>query len=133
MFFIYKNIERETTLFCANSFPFPRCLQTLKHMYEDLRELDGSSCASEPEFRAYEVLMNLNDGDVLRAILTLEDWVREAPEVRAALDAFMALSSRNYVRFFKLVSFSGLFSWGGNAVFEAPFSKLLEASLQAIL
>ena len=73
-------------------------------MYEDLRELDGSSCASEPEFRAYEVLMNLNDGDVLRAILTLEDWVREAPEVRAALDAFMALSSRNYVRFFKLVS-----------------------------
>ncbi len=73
-------------------------------MYEDLRELDGSSCASEPEFRAYEVLMNLNDGDVLRAILTLEDWVREAPEVRTALDAFMALSSRNYVRFFKLVS-----------------------------
>ena len=102
--------------------PFPRCLQTLKHMYEDLRELDGSSCASEPEFRAYEVLMNLNDGDVLRAILTLEDWVREAPEVRAALDAFMALSSRNYVRFFKLVSLSVCSPGGGGCFFsKRPF------------
>ncbi len=31
-----------------------KCLQTLKHLYEDLRN-EGAACANEPEFRAYEV------------------------------------------------------------------------------
>ncbi len=31
-----------------------KCLQTLKHLYEDLRN-EGTSCANEPEFRAYDV------------------------------------------------------------------------------
>ena len=35
-----------------------KCLQTLKHMYEDLG-LEGVDSPCEPEFRAYEILMNL--------------------------------------------------------------------------
>ena len=35
-----------------------KCLQTLKHMYEDLG-LEGVESPCEPEFRAYEILMNL--------------------------------------------------------------------------
>lgn len=36
-----------------------KCLQTLKHMYEDLHQ-EGVTCANEPEFRAYEVRVSLN-------------------------------------------------------------------------
>ena len=35
-----------------------KCLQTLKHMYEDLA-LEAVETPCEPEFRAYEILMNL--------------------------------------------------------------------------
>ena len=42
-----------------------KCIQTLKHMYEDLRHHD-IQCPNEPEFRTYDVLLNLNDGDTLQ-------------------------------------------------------------------
>ena len=71
-------------------------------MYEDLKHED-IKCANEPEFRAYEVLMNLNEGDTIRAILTLEKWVRDSPEIKLVLGIFMALNNNNYVKFFKLV------------------------------
>jgi len=41
-----------------------KCLQSLEHMYTDLN-LKGIECPNEPEFRAYELLMNLNEGDIL--------------------------------------------------------------------
>ena len=43
--------------------------------------------------------MNLNDGDTLRAIQTLEKEVQESQQIRLALDIFTALNSNNYVRF----------------------------------
>ncbi|TRY78583.1 hypothetical protein TCAL_08141 [Tigriopus californicus] len=79
-----------------------KCLQTLKHMYEDCT-LDGVRCAHEPEFRAYEVLMNLNHGDTLRHVQNLDSWVRQSPEILFVVKVFMALSSNNYIKFFKLV------------------------------
>jgi hypothetical protein len=42
-----------------------KCLQTVKEMYFDL-EKKGIRCPNEEEFRAYIVLMNLNEGDTLR-------------------------------------------------------------------
>ncbi len=56
--------------------------------------------------------MNLNDGDTLRSILTLERWVRDAHEVKLALNVFMAINSNNYVKFFKLVCKINL-CWNG--------------------
>ncbi len=53
--------------------------------------------------------MNLNDGDTLRAIMALEQWVRDSHEVRFALQVFMALNSNNFVKFFKLVSAKSVF------------------------
>ncbi|CAG7823982.1 unnamed protein product [Allacma fusca] len=41
-----------------------KCLQSLEHMYTDLN-LMGQTCKNEPEFRAYQILMNLNEGDIL--------------------------------------------------------------------
>ena len=42
--------------------------QTLREMYHDLEAKHKSYCPNEPEFRAYMVLMKLNEGDILRYI-----------------------------------------------------------------
>jgi len=49
-----------------NNENLTKCLQTLKEMYGDLGSKQGELCRCEAEFRAYMVLMRLNDGDTLR-------------------------------------------------------------------
>ncbi len=44
-----------------------KCLQSLRHLYEDLSR-KGIVCANEPEFRAYDVMLNLNDSNILRCV-----------------------------------------------------------------
>lgn len=41
-----------------------KCLQSLEHLYTDLHA-KGIKCPGEPEFRSYQILMNLNEGDIL--------------------------------------------------------------------
>lgn len=48
-----------------NNENMTKCLQSLKEMYQDLRN-KGIFCASEAEFQGYNVLLNLNKGDILR-------------------------------------------------------------------
>ncbi|KAJ8021071.1 Germinal-center associated nuclear protein [Holothuria leucospilota] len=48
-----------------NSENLTKCLQSLKHLYDDLSDKD-ILCENEAEFRAYDVLLNLNQGDILR-------------------------------------------------------------------
>ena len=49
-----------------NNENLTKCLQTLKEMYGDLSSQQDVVCPCEAEFRAYMVLMRLNDGDTLR-------------------------------------------------------------------
>ena len=49
-----------------NNENLTKSLQTLKELYEDLWEKHEQRCPNEAEFRAYIVLMNLNEGDILR-------------------------------------------------------------------
>jgi len=49
-----------------NNENLTKCLQTLKEMYGDLSSQQDMVCSCEAEFRAYMVLMRLNDGDTLR-------------------------------------------------------------------
>lgn len=60
-------VEEGPMIFDAkiNTENLTKCLQTLKEMYADLVKR-GVTCESEAEFRAYIVLMNLNNGDTLR-------------------------------------------------------------------
>ncbi len=44
-------------------------LQTLREMYSDLELRYNTHAPNEPEFRAYMVLMKLNEGDILRSVL----------------------------------------------------------------
>lgn len=48
-----------------NNENMTKCLQSLKEMYQDLAN-KGVYCKNEAEFRGYNVLLNLNRGDILR-------------------------------------------------------------------
>ncbi len=48
-----------------NNENMTKCLQSLKEMYQDL-DTKEVYCPNEAEFRQYNVLLKLNDGDILR-------------------------------------------------------------------
>ncbi|KYM97352.1 PREDICTED: uncharacterized protein LOC108778494 [Cyphomyrmex costatus] len=85
-----------------NSENLTKCLQTLKYMYHDLR-VKGITCKNEPEFRAYIVLLNLNNGNFLYDLQQLPTSVQNSPEVQFAIRIYFSLDSNNYYKFFKLV------------------------------
>lgn len=85
-----------------NSENLTKCLQTLKYMYEDLR-VKGIICENEPEFRAYVVLLNLNNGNFLYDLQQLPKSVQNSPEIQFAIKMYFSLDSNNYYKFFKLV------------------------------
>ncbi|KAK5641742.1 hypothetical protein RI129_010289 [Pyrocoelia pectoralis] len=85
-----------------NTENLTKCLQTLKYMYHDL-ELKGESCANEAEFRAYIILLNLNDGNFMWEVQQLKLDIQKSPEVKFALEVYSALNKNNFVKFFKLV------------------------------
>lgn len=85
-----------------NNENMTKCLQSLKEMYQDLATRH-IYCPLEAEFRQYNVLLKLNDGDILREVQQFRDEVRNSPEVKFAVHAFAAVNSNNFVRFFKLV------------------------------
>lgn len=86
-----------------NTENLTKCLQTLKQFYGDLYKDKGVTCPCEAEFRAYEILLNLNEGDILREAMTFRAEVQKSDEVRFAMDVFHALNSNNFVRFFRLL------------------------------
>ncbi|CAL7946627.1 unnamed protein product [Xylocopa violacea] len=85
-----------------NSDNLTKCLQSLKYMYHDLR-VKGINCKNEPEFRAYIILLNLNNGNFMWDLQRLPKSVQKSSEVRFALEIYSALESNNYNKFFKLV------------------------------
>ena len=85
-----------------NTENLTKCLQSLKYMYNDL-QLKNIKCPNEAEFRAYVVLLNLNEsGNFLWEIKQLEKSILNSKEVRFALDVYFAIANHNYVRFFNL-------------------------------
>ncbi|XP_076245384.1 RRM_XMAS2 and SAC3_GANP domain-containing protein xmas isoform X2 [Calliopsis andreniformis] len=85
-----------------NSDNLTKCLQSLKYMYHDLR-VKGINCKNEPEFRAYIILLNLNNGNFMWDLQRLPKSIQKSPEVQFALEVYSALESNNYYKFFKLV------------------------------
>lgn len=86
-----------------NTENLTKCLQTLKYMYDDLK-LKNIDCPNEAEFRAYVILLNLNDsGNFLWEIKQLNQEIMKSDEIKFALDCYFAVSCNNYVKFFNLV------------------------------
>lgn len=85
-----------------NTENLTKCLQSLKYMYNDLK-VKNVKCPNEAEFRAYVVLLNLNEsGNFLWEIKQLEKSILNSKEVRFALDVYFSIANHNYVKFFNL-------------------------------
>ncbi|XP_075398295.1 germinal-center associated nuclear protein isoform X2 [Tenrec ecaudatus] len=111
-----------------NNENMTKCLQSLKEMYQDLRN-KGVSCAGEAEFQGYNVLLNLNKGDILREVQQFSAAVRNSPEVNFAVQAFAALNSNNFVRFFKLVQST---SYLNACLLHCYFNQIRKDALRAL-
>lgn len=79
-----------------------KCIQSLKDFYNDLN-LKGQHCLNEPEFRAYYLLLNLTNTVVIREIKFFDKRVRDSKQIKFVLKCFFAISSNDYIKFFKLV------------------------------
>uniref|UniRef100_A0A8C8YYC5 Germinal-center associated nuclear protein n=1 Tax=Prolemur simus TaxID=1328070 RepID=A0A8C8YYC5_PROSS len=111
-----------------NNENMTKCLQSLKEMYQDLRS-KGILCASEAEFQGYNVLLNLNKGDILREVQQFHPDVRNSSEVKFAVQAFAALNSNNFVRFFKLVQSA---SYLNACLLHCYFNQIRKDALRAL-
>ncbi|MEQ2188007.1 hypothetical protein GOODEAATRI_010573 [Goodea atripinnis] len=111
-----------------NNENMTKCLQSLKEMYEDLAT-QQTFCPREAEFRQYNVLLKLNDGDILREVQQFRDEVRKSPEVKFAVQAFAAVSSNNFVRFFKLVKGASYLS---SCLLHRYFNQVRSKALKAL-
>lgn len=60
-------------------------------------------CPNEGEFRAYVILLNLQNANFLWEVKHLREEVQRSPEVQFAIKVYLALESNNYVKFFALV------------------------------
>lgn len=78
------------------------CLQTLRHMYEDLGK-HGISCPNEPEFYSYLILLKLKSGDVMWEYQQYSLEIQLSNEVQFAIQAYMAFKNNMYSKFFSLV------------------------------
>uniref|UniRef100_H3ARN8 Germinal-center associated nuclear protein n=1 Tax=Latimeria chalumnae TaxID=7897 RepID=H3ARN8_LATCH len=111
-----------------NNENMTKCLQTLKEMYQDLANKEVY-CLNEAEFRGYSVLLNLNRGDILREVQQFCPAIRNSPEVKFAVQAFTALNSNNFVRFFKLVQAATYLS---ACILHRYFNQVRRDSLRAL-
>nr|XP_014424093.1 germinal-center associated nuclear protein [Pelodiscus sinensis] len=111
-----------------NNENMTKCLQSLKEMYQDLATKD-IFCKSEAEFRGYNVLLNLNKGDILREVQQFHPAVRNSAEVRFAVQAFAALNSNNFVRFFKLVRIA---SYLNACILHCYFNQIRRDALKSL-
>ncbi|VDN06248.1 unnamed protein product [Thelazia callipaeda] len=85
-----------------NTENLSKSLQSLRYLYDDLAK-KGIFYASEAEFRAYEIMLNLSDSNVFRQALTYRREILESSPVRLAIRLFTCLQNHNYVRFFQLL------------------------------
>lgn len=85
-----------------NTENMTKCLQTLKYMYHDLA-LKEEICENEAEFRAYVILLNLNDGNFMWEVQQLRREIQRSKEVQFAMKVYSALDKNNYIKFFKLL------------------------------
>uniref|UniRef100_A0A915EKG1 SAC3/GANP/THP3 conserved domain-containing protein n=1 Tax=Ditylenchus dipsaci TaxID=166011 RepID=A0A915EKG1_9BILA len=79
-----------------------KCLQTLRHMYEDLAS-QGVVSPNEAEFRGYDMLLNLCDSNVHSYVCAYRNEVCMSPQVQLALVLAASLQGNNYVKFFRIL------------------------------
>ncbi|KAH3816579.1 hypothetical protein DPMN_118097 [Dreissena polymorpha] len=113
-----------------NNENLTKCLQTLREFYADLEKKQKVFCENEAEFRAYTVLMNLNEGDILREVQQLRPSIRSSEPIKFALQAYFALNNNNYIRFFRLVKEA---SFGNACIMHRYFTQMRNRALTLMM
>lgn len=99
--------------FKINEENLKNCFQSLRQYYEQSSSSGGGGGAMasqlrpspyEAEFRAYIILLNLNESNILSEIQRWPKGVRHSAQVRFALNVYFAYNARNYLKFFRLVN-----------------------------
>ncbi|CAD5221155.1 unnamed protein product [Bursaphelenchus okinawaensis] len=108
-----------------NTENLSKCIQTLRHIYDDLAK-KNEFCESEAEFRAYDILLNLTDSNVFSSVRAYRDEIRTSAPFQLAVKLACAFQTDNYVVFFRLMK---------DATFlqsSLIFSKIVQFRLEAI-
>ena len=84
-----------------NTEHLSKCMLSLKDMYHDMAQSE-TYFETEAEFRGYEILYNLDDGNIIVSYDMFRDCVRVSPAVQFGIDVLHAYQTKNYVKFFKL-------------------------------
>ncbi|KAE9551811.1 hypothetical protein FO519_004982 [Halicephalobus sp. NKZ332] len=79
-----------------------KCLQSLRHCYEDLAKKD-IFCPNESEFRSYDILLNMQDSGVASQANHYRPDVKKHKLVQNALSIASAFHGEEYRLIFKLV------------------------------
>jgi hypothetical protein len=102
--------------FKINEENLKNCFQSLRQYYEttcttssegSVGEFVGAvrlkPSPNEAEFRAYIILLNLNESNILIEIQRWPRHIRHSRPVRFALSVYFAFNAKNYIKFFRLV------------------------------
>ena len=94
--------------FKINEENLKNCFQSLHHYYQKSHELNSKLIPSpnEAEFKSYKILLNLTESDISREIQRWPKEIRHSRNVDFALDCYFAFNSKNYVKFFRLITSS---------------------------
>lgn len=98
--------------FKINEENLKNCFQSLRQYYEltSALALNGLSylkpSPNESEFRAYLILLNLNESNILSEIQRWPKSIRHSTHVRFALKVYFAYNSKNFIQFFRLIKSS---------------------------
>ncbi|XP_050713562.1 germinal-center associated nuclear protein-like isoform X2 [Eriocheir sinensis] len=127
--------EEPPDLFDAkmNTEHLTKSLQTLRELYHDLGE-QGQRFPSEAEFRAYEMLLSLNDGEaIVNKYSKFTEEVQKSGPVQFALRVIQAVTFNNYVKFFRLVRSAATYLQGCllHRYFRQVRSRALETIIRA--
>ena len=96
-------VAEENFVSQQNTEQLGQTLKSLKEFY-DAAAAEGEGYANEAELRGYFLLANLRSkGEWLGYVEGCREAVRRSPQVRFAEQAYLALSTDNYARFFHLV------------------------------
>lgn len=99
----HRFVETDLNVFPKiNEENLTKSIQSLKDFYYDL-SLKNIQCPNEAEFRGYDILLNLLNGDILREISILKPAIRNSEPVKFAAKVLTAFNNKNFVKFFDLM------------------------------
>ncbi|RXG62149.1 Germinal-center associated nuclear protein [Armadillidium vulgare] len=112
-----------------NNEHLSKSLQSLKELYHDLED-KGHSFVNEAEFRSYEILLSINDGNVIFKYLKFKEAIRNSSEVQLAIKVLHSIHTGNFANFFKLLKRA---TYLQSCIMHKYFANIRQRALNVII